>query len=58
MCEIKKISSYGIQNTISHCVGNKIQEKNTCSRGEELFRNKAERSKEVLSGLGIYTDGD
>jgi hypothetical protein len=56
MNAINKVSTFSIQNTISYCVGNKVQTKNPEFRGTSISGNETSRDGEILSGLGIYGD--
>ena len=56
MDAIDKVSTFSIQNTISYCVGDEVQTKNPESWRTRVSGNETLRSKEVLSGLGIYCD--
>lgn len=56
MDAINKVGTFGIQNTISYCVGDKVQTKNPESRCTSVSGNETSRDKEILSGLGIYCD--
>ena len=56
MHAIDKVSTFGIQNTISHCVGDKVQTKNPESWCTGVSGNETSGGKEILSGLGIYCD--
>jgi len=56
MHAINKVSTFGIQNTISHCVGDEVQTKNPESWRTGVSGNETSGGKEILSGLGIYCD--
>ena len=56
MDAINKIGTFGIQDTISYCVGNKVQTKNPEYRCTSVSGNETSRDREILSGLGIYGD--
>ena len=56
MDAIDKVSTFCIQDAISHCVGNKIQTKNPEPGRTSVSGNETSGNKEVLPGLGIYSD--
>ena len=56
MHAIDKIGTFGIQNTISHCVGDEVQTKNPESWRTKVSGNETSGGKKILSGLGIYSD--
>lgn len=53
---INQVSTFGIQDTISYCVGDEVQTKNPEPWCTGVPGNETSGSKEVLSGLGIYCD--
>src|SRR6516225_1584889 len=56
MKEAAPTSSYGIQGTISHCVGGPIPPQDFDPRSSKLPQNKIARSAPVLSGLVLHGD--
>ena len=56
MDAINKISTFGIQDAISYCVGNEVQTKNPESWRTGVSGNETSGDKEILSGLGICCD--
>ena len=56
MDAINKVSTFGIQNAISYCVGYKVQTKNPESWRTRVSGNETSGGRKILSGLGIYCD--
>ncbi len=54
MDAINKVSAFGLQDTISYCVGDKVQTKNPESWCTGVSGNETSGGKKILSGLGIY----
>jgi len=56
MREVNQIGTFGIQDTISYCVGNQIQTKNLEQGSPGISGNETSGGKKILSGLGVYFD--
>ena len=56
MHAINQVSTYGLPYAIPHRMGNQVQAKNPEQGYQGVSGNETSRSKEVLSGLGVYRD--